>query len=296
MPIVLDHGLREQISYDLTEFPVVYFCNELADLGDLTGPIHWHPEFEIATATIGASDFQVGTEHVILNPGDSIFVNGNVMHGIRQISEGRTDPVPNIVFAGSAIAPEDSMIYKKYISPIACCDELSCVVFNQKSGWHDDVNRMAKSIYQSMDEKKPCYEMSVQRSLSEIFERIFSNLDSIPKRHSTRVQIHTQIRIQKMLSYIYEHYAQAVRLADIADAANISRSEAERCFNAYMGMSPVEVLIRYRLQAAQKLLKTSNLSLQEISSSCGFNSVGYFSRLYRKIYGCAPSSDRFSGK
>ena len=40
MPIVLDHGLREQISYDLTEFPVVYFCNELADLGDLTGPIH----------------------------------------------------------------------------------------------------------------------------------------------------------------------------------------------------------------------------------------------------------------
>lgn len=176
MPIVLDHGLREQISYDLTEFPVVYFCNELADLGDLTGPIHWHPEFEIATATIGALDFQVGTEHVVLNPGDSIFVNGNVMHGIRQISEGRTDPVPNIVFAGSAIAPEDSMIYKKYISPIACCDELSCVVFNRKSGWHDDVNRMAKSIYQSMDEKKPCYEMSVQRSLSEIFERIFSNL------------------------------------------------------------------------------------------------------------------------
>lgn len=94
-----------------------------------------------------------------------------------------------------------------------------------------------------------------------------------------------------MLTYIYENYAGSVTLEDIAKAANISRSEAGRCFHKYMGCSPIDALIQYRLQIAHRLLSEKTLSLQEISFACGFNSVNYFSRQFKKTYGCTPSQN-----
>ena len=86
MPILLDHQLREQIPLDIQAFPIAFYCDELAALPNRAGPVHWHPYFEIATAQSGVLDYQVGQAHTILEPGDSIFVNQNMLHGIRQLS------------------------------------------------------------------------------------------------------------------------------------------------------------------------------------------------------------------
>lgn len=296
MAIILDYQLREQIPHDVEKFPITYFCDELAALPNWAGPLHWHPDFEIATAVSGVLDFQVGQHHVILKAGDSILVNGNILHGIKQLSGDIPDPMPNIVFSGALIASETSDIYQKYIQPVANCDALPFIVFDQKNSWHNEVNQLVKNVYGLMSEQGQCYEMAVQRELSSIFQCIFSNFDELPKTENTRIQINTQIRIQKMLSYIREHYAEAVTLEEIARSVNISRSEAGRCFNAYVGCSPVDALIQHRLQVAHRLIKDTTRSLQEISYSCGFNSVHYFSRQFRKTYGYTPGQYRALGK
>lgn len=296
MPIILDCQLREQITHNTTQFPITFFQDELATFPNHAGPLHWHPDFEIATAVSGVLDFQVGQQHIILEAGNSILVNGNMLHGIKQLSGDVPDPMPNIVFSGAVIAPETSAIYRKYIYPITNCATLPFVVFNQKIGWHNDVNRHVKKIYCQMSEQGKCYEMVVQRGLSSIFEYIFLHFEFLPKSETTRIQVDAQIRLQKMLSYIYEHYAEAVTLEDIAAAANISRSEAGRCFNTYMGCSPIDALIRQRLQIARRLLNDKTLTLQEISYSCGFNSVNYFSRRFRQTYGFPPGKIRALGK
>ena len=241
-------------------------------------------------------DFQAGQQHITLNAGDSIFVNGNVLHGVRQLSGDSPDPMPNIVFSGAVIAPESSAVYQKYIHPIACCDALPFIVFTQKTGWHQAVNHLLKEVYRALQAKDQCYEMAVQRALSQIFEYIILNFEALPKAETARVKIDSQIRLQKMLTYIYGHYAEAVTLEDIAGAANISRSEAGRCFNAYMGCSPVEALIRYRLQTARSLLKDTTMTLQEVGYACGFNSMNYFSRKFRQTYGYPPAQIRVLGK
>lgn len=296
MSIILDHQLREQITHDATIFPITYFCNELASLPNRTGPLHWHPDFEIATATSGVLDFQVGQQHILLQPGDSIFVNGNILHGMKQLSGDKPEPMPNIVFSGAVIAPETSAIYQKYIQPIARCATLPFIVLNQKDGWQSEGNRLVKNIYCLMAEQGPCYEMAVQRNLNRLFESIFTHFDDLPKSENTRIRINTQIRLQKMLAYIREHYAETVTLEDIAGAAHISRSEAGRCFNTYMGCSPVEALIQYRLQTAHRLIKDTTLTLQQICYACGFNSVHYFSRQFRQTFGYTPGQYRALGK
>lgn len=296
MPILLDHQLREQIPHKTTEFPVTYYHDELAELPNWSGPFHWHPDFEIATAASGVLDYQVGQQHITLEPGDSIFVNGNVLHGIRQLSGDSPDPVPIILFSGTAIAPEHSTIYQKYIQPIARCDALPYIVFRHDTGSCREIHHLIQDIYSLFRRQSPCYEMAVQRNISRILAYIFCNLDRFPKSEATRIQIKGQIRLQKMLTYIHEHYREDVTLEDIAAAANVSRSEAGRCFNAYMGCSPVEALIQYRLHTAHRLLREKTLTLQEISVACGFHSANYFSRVFKKAFGYAPSQDFVLGK
>lgn len=296
MSIKLDHQLREQITHDATAFPIAFYEGELAALPNRAGPLHWHPEFEIATVENGSVDLQVGQQHLTLEAGNSILINGNTLHGMRQLSGDQPDPMPNIVFSGAVIAPETSVLYQKYICPIAACDKLPFVVFAHQDSWHRQVNCLIEEIYHHLRAHDECYEMAVQRNLNLIFESLYRHFDALPKSKTTRIQLGAQIRIQQMLAYIYAHYAEPVALADIAGAANISRSEAGRCFHTYMRCSPIDALIQYRLQTAHGLLSDTTRTLQEISHACGFNSVNYFSRQFRKTYGYAPSHRYNLGK
>ena len=296
MAIKINHQLQEQIPHDATVFPVTFYCDELAALPNYVGPLHWHPYFEIATAKSGVIDYQVGQNHIILEPGDSIFVNSNVLHEIRQVSGDTPDPMPNIVFSGAVVAPETGTIYQKYIHPIVGCDSLPFIVFRHDNSQCREVNRMINDIYCAMRKQNDCYELIVQRNISSIFEYIFRNFETFPRTEASCIQLNAQIRVRKMLSYIYEHYTETVTLGDIAKAADISRSEAGRCFNAYLGCSPIDALIMYRLQIAHRLLSETTLTLQEISFDCGFHSVNYFSRQFRRHYGCAPGKMRNLGK
>ena len=296
MPILLDHHLREHIPHEHAGFPITFFCDELAALPNMAGPLHWHPDFEIATALHTSLDFQIGLQHITLQPGESIFINENVMHAIRQPAGEVAEPMPNIVFSGALVAPESSAIYQKYIHPIACCDSLPYIIFHRGGGWHAEVNRLVQSIYCRMQSQAPCCELAVQRELCAVWELIFTHLAELPRCEAYRVQFNTRIRLHHMLSYIHAHYAESVSLGDIAAAAHVSRSEAGRCFKAFMACSPVEALIRYRLQVAHRQLKDSTRTIQQICYSCGFNSVNYFCRQFRRVYGCTPGQIRALGK
>lgn len=296
MPIILDHQLREQIPHKTTEFPVTYYHDELEELPNWAGPYHWHPNFEIATAERSGLDYQVGQQHIVLEAGDSIFVNGNMLHRVRQLSGNRPDPVPIILFSGAAIAPEHSTVYQNYVYPILQCDSLPFIIFRHENNSHRKINYLIQETYRRLSEHTQCYEMAVQRNISRILEYLFCNLDRFPKSEATRIQIKSQIRLQKMLTFIYEHYAETITLEDIANAAHISRSEAGRCFAAYMGCSPVNALIQYRLQIARRLLSEKTHTLQEISYACGFHSTNYLSRKIKETYGYAPSEISDLGK
>lgn len=296
MAIQLDHQLREQIPKNNSEFPITFFQDELATLPNRAGPLHWHPEFELATATLYPLEFQVGRERVVLEAGDSIFINGSILHGIKQLDGDLPEPMPNVVFSSVVVASEASAINQKYIQPISACDSLPYVVFRKADGKLAEINRLISEIYQAMRSQGECYELTVQRNLNLVFEYLFRNFESLPKSQASRMQIVAQVRIQKMLSYIYAHYAETVTLEDIARAANVGKSEAGRCFQAYMGCSPIEALIEYRLEIARKLLNETDLTVQEIAFECGFRSINYFNRRFRENYGSAPGAYRILGK
>jgi AraC-like DNA-binding protein len=58
------------------------------------------------------------------------------------------------------------------------------------------------------------------------------------------------------------------------------------------GATPTDDLIRTRVERASWLLKTSELSLEDIAAECGFTDVYYFIRQFRKRIGITPGRYR----
>ena len=88
MPIILDHQLREHIPHNAIEFPITYYHDELVTLPDRTGPLHWHPDFEIATAEFEVLDYQVGCQTAdYLGRFPQIISDGNTCHSLRSMRQ-----------------------------------------------------------------------------------------------------------------------------------------------------------------------------------------------------------------
>ena len=65
-----------------------------------------------------------------------------------------------------------------------------------------------------------------------------------------------------------------------------------KVFKKEIGMSPLEYMTSLRMKNAERMLSaqwTSRFAIAEIAQSCGFENALYFSRVFKKYYGCSPS-------
>lgn len=89
-----------------------------------------------------------------------------------------------------------------------------------------------------------------------------------------------------------EHLAEEITLADWAAAAGMGAVYFGRLFKRETGRRPMEWLNERRLQLAVQQLMHSPRPVAEIAQDCGFVCPFYFSRVFRRRYGCPPSDVR----
>jgi AraC-like DNA-binding protein len=89
-------------------------------------------------------------------------------------------------------------------------------------------------------------------------------------------------------------YAEPLDLAALAQEAGYSKFHFARAFAAAYGETPRAYLTRRRLERAKTLLRVANLSVTEICFLVGFESLGSFSGLFRRVVGQAPSDYRLA--
>lgn len=91
-------------------------------------------------------------------------------------------------------------------------------------------------------------------------------------------------------------YAEPLHLAALAEVAAVSRHHFVRCFARVYGETPMRYLTRRRIERAQDLLRSANLTVTEICMLVGYTSLGSFSSRFREFTGESPVDyrDRFA--
>ena len=95
-----------------------------------------------------------------------------------------------------------------------------------------------------------------------------------------------------MLVYIQEHYAEKIRISELAGAAGIGRTECFTLFKQYVNTTPNEYMNDYRLALAANLLQITSMDIASIALDCGYASQSYFGVQFRKKYGKPPLAYR----
>lgn len=99
--------------------------------------------------------------------------------------------------------------------------------------------------------------------------------------------------LSQAVKYITLHFAEKINLSDIARHTYVSVSKLCHEFKKHYSTSVFEYIMDVRLQHAQVLLHdSSNIMTKEVAELCGFYSVGYFCKAYRKKYGKTPSQEK----
>ncbi|MCG6135510.1 MAG: AraC family transcriptional regulator [Nostoc sp. LLA-1] len=101
-------------------------------------------------------------------------------------------------------------------------------------------------------------------------------------------------KLLQITHYIDEALDQDIKLADLAQLAQMSQSHFSRLFKQSMGLSPHQYLLQQRVERAKQLLKHTNQSLVEIALACGFDSHSHFTRQFRQITGITPKAYRIN--
>jgi len=100
--------------------------------------------------------------------------------------------------------------------------------------------------------------------------------------------------VKKAVEYIGKNYSHKVSVAEIAGYVGLDRSYLYMLFKKYLGISPMEYLMKYRMGRASELLKIQELTVGDVSRSVGYEDQLQFSKAFKRIKGLSPSEFRRS--
>lgn len=98
-------------------------------------------------------------------------------------------------------------------------------------------------------------------------------------------------RITRVIDQIKQRYKEPLRVAELAEAVNMSESTLYHAFKEVTRMSPVQYQKKLRLHEARKLMLIEGLEASTASYKVGYESPSHFSREYSRMFGAPPRAD-----
>ncbi len=99
------------------------------------------------------------------------------------------------------------------------------------------------------------------------------------------------VYVNTAIEYIGEHYPHT-KVSEIASYIGISRYYLTHIFKEKLHVSPQEFLLNYRMEQANRLLRTTGLSVQEVSEKVGYENPLTFSKTFKNKFGLSPKKYR----
>ncbi len=115
---------------------------------------------------------------------------------------------------------------------------------------------------------------------------MFDSLFSQKEKYNENTEIYNLI--ESVNSYINDHISQNITLSEIAQHVYINPSYLSRIYKKLSGMNLFDYISWARIEKAKSLLSDDNSCIADIAVSVGFNSISYFSSVFKKKVGVSP--------
>lgn len=287
MELVIRGNHMQEVEGVTASFP--YILNPVSS-AETRVPWHWHEEVEFTYVRRGALRVMISGRRAVFAPGEGFFLNANVLHAMEP-----ADPAVEVLWDSHMLHPVllgghfFSVFQTKYLDPVLKSQKYDLVAFRGENPRQQELLRLLQQAAAPQEQMER--EFRLRNLFSDIWLLLRKELADLEDRAGLPNHVN-QARIQVMLSYIHQHYAEKLTLEQIAEAAIVSKRECLRCFQNCIQTTPFAYLLDYRVQMAERLLRTTRQSITEIARSTGFTDAAYFSKTFHALRGVSPREYR----
>ncbi len=248
---------------------------------ELKWEYHYHPEIELVCVVSGSGTRHVGYHKSNFTDGDLVLIGSNIPHsgfGLNSV-----DPHEEIViqFKAGIIS---------HLEKMAEANKIIKLIEKAKFGicFSEDTKYMImpylKEILTSEGYNRYLILLHILYLLSEEEHYTLLNDEVMPY---TLISKNSE-RLQKIFTYVERHYQEEISMTDIAREANLTLPAFCNFFRKTTHITFTEFVNRFRINKACQIIAQG----KNISESCydsGFNSLSYFSRMFKKYIGKTPT-------
>ncbi len=281
---MVDQSLKELTEHRTVVLPIA--CYETTINQNIHGYIslHWHDEIQFVFILKGEVIFQINEEKVVVQEGDGLFINSGCLH---MAEEKKPSGCVYICLNVSPhfVLPQE--LYTTYVYPYIQATNLSYLYIDANELWGKTILDAIVKINQWIQQKSLYYEIDITVQLMLIWQNLI--ISGFQLEYDQTEMLKNQ-RMKQMLNWVHVHYAEKIKLDDIAKAGQLSRSECCRYFKRMLNTTPLNYVIDYRIQKSLVLLQQAESNVTEVAYQVGFNSTSYFIDKFRKSINMTPLS------
>lgn len=113
-----------------------------------------------------------------------------------------------------------------------------------------------------------------------------------PQPHPPGLEPATHPKVRRAILLMEQHIGEPLSLPELARRLEVSVRQLERLFTTETGRSPGAYARQIRIRMASWLLTSSDRTVADIASSCGFSDASHLGREFRKEFGESPNEYR----
>ena len=250
-------------------------------------PLHYHEEMELIYCETGCGSITIDRGIVTLHPGDVAVILPGQIHAIAAAGAFR---YYNILFRFSLLEPPDSETYRRFLAPLAD-GSMEVPAHIQKDS---PLGReLSENIGTLIEKRKENTALRIKACLYGVLDALCKA--ATPARHPAGAEHRDTRLLRQTVQYVDRHYPEKITVAAISAQCGYSSSHFMKRFHDLTGTSFAQYLIHFRLEKAAALLRGSRCTVLEIATQCGFSNASYFTRVFTRQYGVAPTAYRQSG-
>lgn len=252
---------------------------------------HYHDYIEILYMIDGTGSIVTETEVINFHTGELVAINSNKPHDV--VNAGMDCEYVVIKLKPQILHSSDISLFEaKYMIPFVTSDN-PIKIFPKDSFGDFDIKTLMLSIDREWKEKQMGYEMSIRAEVLRLFTWMIRYLNKTGDYDMEKLNFLSisSSAIKKLLFLALDENKE-LSCAEAAKFCNMSYSYFSRIFKQLMGMSYTSYLTHLRINKADRMLVTTDYTITQIASACGFSSDAYFVKCFRKTKGITPGQYR----